>query len=153
MAKNEETKEKKEAKAKDKEQKKPQKTAAAPAQKAAPAKGRPQQQSSAAVFTTAKQAVASRQEGATRKAARKSIHPKYVECKIVCGCGNVVMTRASVPEIQVGVCSNCHPFYTGTQKFIDSAGRVEKFQKRYGWTAETALDKEQPAKKARKTRR
>ncbi|MBN1808844.1 MAG: 50S ribosomal protein L31 [Planctomycetes bacterium] len=107
----------------------------------------------AAASLTAKQAIAQKKEDVSRKQARKSIHPQYVECKIVCGCGNVVMTRAAVPEIQVGVCSNCHPFYTGTQKFVDSAGRVEKFQQRYKWTAEEHIEKQTGPKKAKKSRR
>ena len=90
-------------------------------------------------FRTAREAIRSRKEGTSRKQARKSIHPDYVPCRIVCACGNVVETRATVPEIQVGVCSNCHPFFTGTQKFVDAAGRVEKFQRRYRWDAAQAL--------------
>jgi large subunit ribosomal protein L31 len=91
------------------------------------------------LFVSAIKVISSRKEGVSRKTARKSIHPKYMPCRIVCGCGNVVMTRATVPEIQVGVCANCHPFYTGTQKFVDAAGRVEKFQQRYKWTADKAI--------------
>jgi len=91
------------------------------------------------LFVSAIKVITSRKEGVSRKTARKSIHPKYMPCRIVCGCGNVVMTRATVPEIQVGVCANCHPFYTGTQKFVDAAGRVEKFQQRYKWTADKAI--------------
>ncbi len=60
------------------------------------------------------------------------IHPKYVVCKVACGCGNGFMTRSSKPEITVEICGACHPFYTGKQRFVDSAGRVEKFMKRYG---------------------
>jgi len=61
---------------------------------------------------------------------KKDIHPKYIESKIICGCGSVVETRATVPEIKVDICSKCHPFYTGTQKLVDTAGRVEKFRRR-----------------------
>lgn len=93
-------------------------------------------------FRTAREALQNRKDGVSRKQARKSIHPQYVPCKIVCACGNVVETRATVPEIQIGVCSNCHPFFTGTQKFVDAAGRVEKFQSRYKWNAAQALDTE-----------
>ncbi len=60
------------------------------------------------------------------------IHPKVVPAKIFCGCGNVIETMSTKPEIQVDVCSACHPFYTGQQRFIDTEGRVEKFQKRFG---------------------
>jgi len=62
---------------------------------------------------------------------KKDIHPKYYEhAKVTCSCGNTFEVGATVPEIQVEVCSACHPYYTGTQKFIDTAGRVDKFQER-----------------------
>jgi len=63
---------------------------------------------------------------------KKGIHPDYVECKVTCACGNSFITRSTVKEIRVEICSNCHPFFTGKQKLIDSAGRVEKFRKKYG---------------------
>ncbi|MBN1346488.1 MAG: 50S ribosomal protein L31 [Phycisphaerae bacterium] len=63
---------------------------------------------------------------------KPKIHPKYVECKVSCGCGHSFVTQAAVPELVVEICSNCHPFYTGKQKFVDTAGRVEKFQKKFG---------------------
>jgi len=57
------------------------------------------------------------------------IHPKwFTEAKVVCACGNTFVTGASVPEIHVEVCYNCHPFYTGTMKFVDTAGRVDAFK-------------------------
>lgn len=62
---------------------------------------------------------------------KKGIHPKYVDCTIVCVCGNTVHTRAAKESVHVEICSNCHPFYTGKQKLVDSAGRVDRFQKRY----------------------
>jgi large subunit ribosomal protein L31 len=62
---------------------------------------------------------------------KEKIHPKYVETTITCICGNVIHTRSTKQNIRVEICSNCHPFFTGKQKFVDSAGRVEKFQKRY----------------------
>ncbi len=62
---------------------------------------------------------------------KEKIHPKYVETTITCICGNVIHTRSTKENIRVEICSNCHPFFTGKQKFVDSAGRVEKFQKRY----------------------
>ena len=61
---------------------------------------------------------------------RDKIHPKYVESEIRCACGNVFKTRSTKPTILVGICNACHPFYTGTQKFVDTAGRVDKFQQR-----------------------
>ncbi len=63
---------------------------------------------------------------------KKGIHPDYVECTITCACGNVIHTRSTRPGIRVEICSACHPFFTGKQKFVDTAGRVEKFVKKYG---------------------
>lgn len=62
---------------------------------------------------------------------KKDIHPDYVECTVTCACGNTFTTRSTRKDIRVEICSQCHPFYTGKQKFIDSAGRVEKFRKKY----------------------
>ena len=62
---------------------------------------------------------------------KENIHPKYFETTITCLCGNVIHTRSTKQNIRVEICSSCHPFFTGKQKFMDSAGRVEKFQKRY----------------------
>ena len=61
---------------------------------------------------------------------KANLHPKYVESEIRCACGNVIKTRSTKPTILVGICYVCHPFYTGTQKFVDTAGRVDKFQQR-----------------------
>ncbi len=63
---------------------------------------------------------------------KAEIHPQYVDCTIVCACGEVFHTRSTRPQIRVEICSKCHPFYTGKQKLVDTAGRVEKFQKKYG---------------------
>lgn len=62
---------------------------------------------------------------------KQGIHPKYVDCAVKCACGNAFQTRATVAELKVDICSACHPFFTGKQKFIDTAGRVQKFEKRY----------------------
>lgn len=62
---------------------------------------------------------------------KKDIHPEYVACEIKCACGNVIKTRSTKAEIHVEICSNCHPFFTGKQKFIDTEGRVERFRKKY----------------------
>jgi large subunit ribosomal protein L31 len=78
---------------------------------------------------------------------KKDIHPKYVECKVTCGCGNTFVTRSTVPQLAVEVCSNCHPFFTGQQKFIDTAGRVERFQKKYQWDAKQAVTRAEAAAK------
>lgn len=63
---------------------------------------------------------------------KKEIHPSYEACTVICACGNTFQTRSTKKEIRVEICSQCHPFFTGKQKFIDSAGRVEKFRKKYG---------------------
>lgn len=62
---------------------------------------------------------------------KEGIHPKYVEAIVKCACGNTFKTRATKPNINVEICSNCHPFFTGKQKFVDSEGRVERFQRKY----------------------
>lgn len=77
---------------------------------------------------------------------KKGIHPEYKDSVIVCACGNTVHTRSTKEKLHVEICSECHPFYTGKQKLVDSAGRVERFQKRYAKKAET------DEKKVKKTR-
>lgn len=63
---------------------------------------------------------------------RDKIHPKYYKTKITCACGNVIETRSTVKGITVEICSKCHPFFTGKQKLVDTAGRVDRYKKRYG---------------------
>ena len=63
---------------------------------------------------------------------KADIHPAYFETKIRCACGNEVQTHSTVKDIHVDICSNCHPFYTGKQKLVDTAGRIEKFNRKYG---------------------
>jgi large subunit ribosomal protein L31 len=66
-------------------------------------------------------------------AMKEGIHPKYTEIKVTCSCGNTFQTRSTLGEnLEVEVCSNCHPFYTGKQKIVDSGGRVDRFRKKYG---------------------
>ena len=62
---------------------------------------------------------------------KTGIHPEYMTSKITCACGRVTETRATVEEIHVEICSHCHPFYTGRQKLVDTAGRVERFRRKY----------------------
>jgi large subunit ribosomal protein L31 len=62
---------------------------------------------------------------------KKDIHPEYMDTKVTCSCGDSFMTRSTKPELHVEICSQCHPFYTGKQKLVDSGGRVERFQKRF----------------------
>ena len=75
---------------------------------------------------------------------KADIHPKYVDCVVTCGCGATFTTRATKPKLAVEICSSCHPFYTGKQKFVDSAGRVEKFLRRYGKGDGTKPDAAKP---------
>ena len=63
---------------------------------------------------------------------KEGIHPKYQEVTITCSCGNEIKTRSTGGDLKMEICSNCHPFYTGKQKLIDTAGRVERFRKKYG---------------------
>jgi len=62
---------------------------------------------------------------------KPGIHPEYVEATVQCSCGNTFQTRSTKPSLRVDVCSNCHPFYTGTQRIVDSAGQVERFRRRF----------------------
>ncbi len=64
---------------------------------------------------------------------KKGIHPEYKETRVICACGNTFVARSTrFPEIKVEICSKCHPFFTGQQKLVDTAGRVEKFRNKYG---------------------
>lgn len=65
---------------------------------------------------------------------KTGIHPDYVESAVTCSCGNTFTTRSTVPELHVEMCNQCHPFYTGKQRLVDSGGRVERFRRRYGGT-------------------
>ena len=62
---------------------------------------------------------------------KAEIHPNYIDCKVSCACGTTFTTKSVKPEIRTDICADCHPFYTGAQKFVDTAGRVDKFRKRY----------------------
>lgn len=73
---------------------------------------------------------------------KPGIHPEYVESTVLCACGNTFQTRSTKPSIRLEICSSCHPFFTGRQKFVDTAGRVERFQKRFAKTGgETVIKK------------
>lgn len=63
---------------------------------------------------------------------KAKIHPEYVEATVSCACGNSWQTRATRPQLRVEVCSRCHPYFTGEQRIVDTAGRVERFKRRYG---------------------
>ena len=62
---------------------------------------------------------------------KTGIHPNYLKCEVTCVCGNTFVTRSTVSSIKIELCANCHPFFTGKQKLVDSTGRVERFKKRY----------------------
>jgi large subunit ribosomal protein L31 len=80
---------------------------------------------------------------------KTDIHPKYYDnAKATCGCGKVFMIGATLPEIQVEICSNCHPFYTGKEKLIDTAGKVEQFKARRA--AAAAVPKKAPKVRVKK---
>ena len=80
---------------------------------------------------------------------KDKIHPKYEETEIRCACGNTFKTRSTRQNIMVGICNACHPFYTGSQKLVDTAGRVDKFQQRMAKTlaAQAELDSKKKKKK------
>jgi large subunit ribosomal protein L31 len=63
---------------------------------------------------------------------KEKIHPKYFDTTITCACGSVIKTRSTVKDLHVEICSACHPFFTGKQKLVDTAGRVERFRRKYG---------------------
>jgi large subunit ribosomal protein L31 len=80
---------------------------------------------------------------------REGIHPAYKPAKIVCACGNVIETRSTSGDFHIEICSACHPFFTGKQKILDTAGRIERFRTRYAAAAPAKAEaKPQPAPKA-----
>lgn len=78
---------------------------------------------------------------------KKDIHPEYMDCTVKCTCGNTFQTRSTKPELRIDICNACHPFFTGTQKLIDTGGRVQRFTNKYGSAKETVAAHE-AAKKA-----
>lgn len=85
---------------------------------------------------------------------KKDIHPKYGAAVIRCACGNVIETKSTKPEIRVDICSACHPFFTGQQKLVDTAGRIDKFQKKYaGKVVSKGTSKPAKVKKSKEERK
>ena len=80
---------------------------------------------------------------------KQGIHPNYVECTVKCTCGNTFTTRSTKSELKVDICNECHPFFTGTQKLIDTGGRVQRFADKFG-SASAAVAEREAAKKAAK---
>ncbi len=81
---------------------------------------------------------------------KAKIHPEYIESTVTCGCGNKFVTRSTKKTIMVEICSACHPFFTGKMKFVDTAGRIEKFQKKYNWDKRKKTGEEAPVEEAAK---
>ena len=82
---------------------------------------------------------------------KEGIHPKYFETTVTCGCGNTFVTGSTKPELKVDICNVCHPFYTGKLKYVDAAGRIEKFQKKFSTGSYASL--QGSAKKTKKSGR
>ena len=78
---------------------------------------------------------------------KDGIHPKYMETKVTCGCGNSFTTSATLPELKVDICNVCHPFYTGKLKYVDTAGRIEKFKTKFAGTGYASLTRKKGAVK------
>ena len=84
---------------------------------------------------------------------KKDIHPDYVVSQVRCSCGNTFTTHATKPELHVELCNECHPFFTGQQKFVDTGGRVQRFSDKFGGSGAAAvLEKEKAAKEAREAK-
>lgn len=82
---------------------------------------------------------------------KEKIHPRYTDTNVTCGCGNSFVTRSTQPEIKVDICNECHPFYTGKLKFVDTAGRIDKFQKKFAAGSYGSLQsKKAPKAKAKR---
>ena len=80
---------------------------------------------------------------------KQGIHPQYVECTVTCSCGNTFKTHATVSEMKVELCNECHPFYTGQQKFVDTGGRVQRFADKFGSAADMVAKAEAEKKAAK----
>ena len=83
---------------------------------------------------------------------KPGIHPKYFDVEVRCACGNTFKTRSTKPELHLEICNNCHPFFTGRQKLIDTEGRVERFTKRFGAQTAQGRKDQSAANKAAKTK-
>ncbi len=82
---------------------------------------------------------------------KENIHPRYVVTKVTCGCGNSFVTRSTQPEIKVDICNVCHPFFTGKLKYVDTAGRIEKFQRKFAQTGYAGVQRRRKQSAAEET--
>ena len=83
---------------------------------------------------------------------KEGIHPNYVDCTVRCSCGNTWVTKSTKAEMRVDLCDKCHPFYTGTQKLVDTGGRVQRFADKFGAAAQARLANEAAAKEEKAKR-
>jgi large subunit ribosomal protein L31 len=97
--------------------------------------------------------VALSQNKRRRYKMKEGTHPKYEKSEVSCACGYTFKTRSTKPVIKLEICSNCHPFFTGKQKLVDTAGRVEKFQKRFAKTEGKTIVKKKTEKKVSSPRK
>jgi large subunit ribosomal protein L31 len=81
---------------------------------------------------------------------KQGIHPDYVETTVHCSCGNTFTTHATKPELHIELCNQCHPFYTGQQKFVDTGGRVQRFSDKFGTAAQSVMEREAADREARR---
>jgi len=81
---------------------------------------------------------------------KDGIHPEYQETKVTCGCGNAFVTRSTRPEMRIDICNQCHPFFTGKLKYVDTAGRIEKFQNKFAAGSYASLQEKKKKKKVPK---
>tara|TARA_B100000029_G_C17538698_1_gene945853 strand:+ start:1272 stop:1550 length:279 start_codon:yes stop_codon:yes gene_type:complete len=79
---------------------------------------------------------------------KKDLHPKWHECKVSCDCGNSFTVGATVPSLKVEICSSCHPFFTKKQKFIDTAGRIDRFNAKFGQSSLSDIMKKKKTKES-----
>ena len=82
-----------------------------------------------------------RQAKSEDREMKDGIHPKYVETKVTCGCGSTFVTRSTKPDMKVDICSACHPFYTGKLKYVDTAGRIERFKTKFASKGYASLNR------------
>ncbi|MCL2137250.1 MAG: 50S ribosomal protein L31 [Coriobacteriia bacterium] len=80
---------------------------------------------------------------------KKDLHPEYVECTVRCSCGNTFTTRATKPNLRIELCNECHPFFTGQQKYVDTGGRVQRFSDKYGSASEAVAEREAQRRESR----